>query len=130
MGKKKQRLHWAPRVSDLKTATTIRLTTLGIIGIICTVTRSFGRIAMLDELDRTILAVAYNEIALSVSKRVAGGTIWEKARAVCPDLAPVTVPARLNRLISKGLLVRDPANSSNRTKVYAPTDAGSRQVQA
>jgi DNA-binding PadR family transcriptional regulator len=48
---------------------------------------------------------------------------------VFPDLAPFYVPARLNRLVSQGLLDKDPANSSSRTKVYTPTEAGNKEWQ-
>lgn len=48
---------------------------------------------------------------------------------VFPDLAPVTVPARLRRLVSRGLLQKDPTNSSSRIKVYPPTEAGSKEWQ-
>jgi hypothetical protein len=79
---------------------------------------------MLDKLDQTILTVAYEQIERSGSKIVAGSTVWEEARKLWPDLAPVTVPARLKRLVSQGLLTKDLARSSSRTKVYGPTDAG------
>ncbi len=82
---------------------------------------------MNDDLDKVIFYVAYDRIAESQVKRVAGSTVWDHARIVVPDLAPVTVPARLKRLVSMGLLQKDPANSSSRTKVYAPTEAGYRK---
>jgi hypothetical protein len=76
-----------------------------------------------DELDHRILDVAYTRIEASESKRVAGSTIWDDVRTVW-NVAPFMIPARLNRLLSRGLLKRDEANSSSRTKVYAPTFAG------
>jgi hypothetical protein len=82
---------------------------------------------MNDKLDLIIFYVAYDRIAESQAKRVAGSTVWDHARMVVPDLAPVTVPARLKRLVSIGLLQKDPANSSSRTKIYAPTASGYRK---
>jgi hypothetical protein len=82
---------------------------------------------MFDSLDKLILHVAYGRIAESGGKYVAGCTVWADARLVVPDLAPVYVPARLRRLVSKGLLNKDRANSSRRTKVYVPTEAGYRK---
>jgi len=84
---------------------------------------------MNDILDKVIFYVAYDCIAESQAKRVAGSTIWDRTRLVIPELAPVTVPARLRRLVSLGLLEKDPANSSCRRKVYAPTAAGYKQWQ-
>ena len=80
---------------------------------------------MFDELDRTIVAVVYDHIERSAEKRVTGSTVWNAMSAVL-DIAPVTIPGRLRRLVSHGLLEKDEANSSSRTKVYAPTDAGRR----
>ncbi len=79
---------------------------------------------MLDELDKVILAAAYAGIEASGGRHVAGSTVWESVRASCPDIAPVTVPARLRRLVSHKLLERDEKNSSSRTKLYGPTEAG------
>jgi hypothetical protein len=79
---------------------------------------------MNDFLDKVIFYIAYDRIDESQAKRVTGSTVWDWTRIVVPDLAPVTVPARLRRLVSMGLLQKDPVNSSSRTKVYAPTDAG------
>lgn len=84
----------------------------------------FQESAMLDQTDKLILFVAYKEIQKSPAQRVAGSTVWEKAFAVQPNLAPVTVPARLKRLVSRGLLQKDDDNSSNRTKLYAPSTDG------
>jgi hypothetical protein len=77
---------------------------------------------VMDRLDQVILNAAYTRIEESASKRVAGSTIWDDVKG--PHVAPVMIPARLKRLISLGLLSKDEANSSSRTKVYAPTDAG------
>lgn len=58
---------------------------------------------MNDIIDAAIFYVAYDSIAESQAKRVTGSTIWEKARLVIPDLAPVTVPARLHRTCQQGI---------------------------
>jgi DNA-binding PadR family transcriptional regulator len=84
---------------------------------------------MKDFLDEIILSVAYENIEQSSDKRVAGSTVWEKTRIAVPDLAPVTVPGRLKRLVSHGLLEKDKAGSTRRTKFYAPTDAGLKKWQ-
>jgi hypothetical protein len=75
---------------------------------------------MLDVLDHAILEIAYTEIDKSASKRVTGAAVFVRV----PGLAPVIVPARLRRLVSHGLLAKNLRNSSNRTKVYAPTEDG------
>jgi hypothetical protein len=79
---------------------------------------------MNDSIDEAIFTAAYHFIEQSVDKRVAGSTVWEKARMLIPDLAPVTVPARLRRLVSNGLLEKDKGRSGAHTKVYAPTELG------
>jgi hypothetical protein len=76
----------------------------------------------LDLLDKAVLAVAYRHIEESASKRVTGAAIWNDLSAT--GIAPVHIPARLRRFISHGWLQKDPRNSSNRYKVYAPTDHG------
>lgn len=85
---------------------------------------------MLDDLDRTIFDVTYQQIEASSEKRVAGSAVWEKARMIYPNLAPVTVPARLRRLVSEGLLEKDAANSSCRATIYGPTEAGYKMWQS
>jgi hypothetical protein len=89
---------------------------------------SFGELLM-DEFDQSLLDVAYTRIDAAESKRVAGSTIWADVRNTW-DVAPVVISARLNRLVSLGLLDRDEANSSGKTKVYAPTHAGYRAWRA
>src|SRR5262245_40411591 len=84
----------------------------------------FGGLRM-DRLDELVLYLAYTRIEASASKLVSGSEIWNDVIAVV-DVAPVVVPARLKRLISRGLLVKDEANSRSRGAVYAPTDAGYR----
>jgi DNA-binding HxlR family transcriptional regulator len=83
---------------------------------------------MLGELDCIVLETAYRLIGQSRIKRVAGSTVWEAMQVLVPDIAPVTIPARLRRLVSLGLLEKDEANSSNRTKLYGPTEAGYEQL--
>jgi hypothetical protein len=78
----------------------------------------------LDILDKAVLTIAYNQIEGSNSKRVSGSGVWGVLRTT--DIAPVHNGARLMRLVSLGLLARDQANSSCRTKVYRPTEAGYR----
>jgi hypothetical protein len=82
------------------------------------------RCNMLDELDKVILAAAYDSIEASEGQRVAGSAVWETVHARWPDIAPVTVPARLRRLVNHKLLQKDERNSSCRTKLYGPTEAG------
>jgi hypothetical protein len=79
---------------------------------------------MLDGFDKTFLAVTYNEIDQSSVSRVSGSRVFDRIRAIFPEIAPVVSPGRLGRLVSQGLLAKDKANSSSRTKVYAPTDPG------
>jgi DNA-binding MarR family transcriptional regulator len=80
------------------------------------------RTRQLDGLDKGTLATAYNRIEHSDSKRVSGSTVWNDLSVT--GIAPVSISARLRRLVSLGLLEKDPANSSSRIKVYAPTEAG------
>jgi DNA-binding HxlR family transcriptional regulator len=77
----------------------------------------------MDQLDQIILDLAYARIDAAESKRVVGSTVYADV-ASRYDIAPVVIPARLRRLVSLGLLERDKGNSSSRTKVYLPTEAG------
>ncbi len=79
---------------------------------------------MLEELDRIMLEVAYKLIGRSKIERVAGSTVWDQMHVLVPDIAPVSIPARLRRLVSLGFLERYQANSSNSTKLYGPTEKG------
>jgi len=83
----------------------------------------------MDALDRAIFDWAYSGIEQSKVARVTGSAVWDRVRSIYPELAPPTVPARLRRLVSSGLLAKDPENSGSRTKVYGPTDAGRRMRQ-
>ncbi len=75
---------------------------------------------MLDNIDKAVLQVAYFRIERNPAKLVSGSEIWRDLSIFSPPL----VPARLRRLVTHGLLEKDKGNSSSRTKVYAPTDAG------
>jgi hypothetical protein len=75
---------------------------------------TFGGI-MLDDLDKIILHAAYARIERNPAKRVSGNEVWKDLSSLSPPL----IPARLRRLISLGLLEKDKANSSSRTKAYA-----------
>jgi hypothetical protein len=88
------------------------------------------------ELDERILPMAYSLIDQSESKRsarfsrgsenrgskrVTGSNVWNN---IGLELAPVVIPARMRRLVSLGLLKKDPDNSTSRATVYAPTETG------
>ena len=79
---------------------------------------------MLNDLDQLVLQVAYEQIGQSQIGRISGSTMWMKMRAVVPDIAPPTISARLRRLVSLCLLVKDKINSSKLTAVYGPTNLG------
>ncbi len=75
---------------------------------------------MMDELNKIMLEVPYTGIENNPAKRVSGSEVWDDLRSLRPPL----IPARLRSLTSLGLLEKDEGNSSSRTEVYAPTDAG------
>ncbi len=80
---------------------------------------------MLDDLDKIMVHVAYARIENNPAKRVSGNEVWKDLSS----LSPALIGGRLIRLIHQGLLDKDESNSSSRTKLFAPTQAGYKMWQ-
>ena len=78
---------------------------------------------MLDQIADTLFPLAFEHIEKSAAKQITGSAAYALLAGVL-DIAPWYTPQALNRLVKRGLLAKDPKNSSSRTKTYAPTEAG------